>query len=279
MKISIFGKGFVGGTVYEGLKIIGHKVFFFDPKYENSNSLSEVCSKDIDIVFICVPTNPKENGECDISIVENVLETLRKYNYPGIIAIKSTVIPGTTEKLIKKYENEKICHVPEFLRERCAISDFLDNMDILVVGSKKREIAEKIFDVHKFLPKDYVWTSPTEAELIKYFNNVYNALRITFANGFYEVCKKLGADYQKIYQAVIKRNTISGHYLRCSENIRGFDGYCLPKDSRAFSEFVKRLDLEIKPEIFEVVVKDNKKYPKNVLEGMRMEKEVIDYDY
>ena len=117
-------------------------------------------------------------------------------------------------------------------------------------------------------PKKLLW--PLLTELCKYFNNVFNALRITFANGFYDVCKELGADYQNIYDAVIQRSNIDGHYLRVSENIRGFGGYCLPKDTHAFAKLIDKVyGKGFGPKIFDTIVKDNKLYKTTVFQGMR----------
>lgn len=275
MKIGIIGKGFVGSAVYEGLGWVGNEMSFYDPKYPESK-IEDVL--DTECVFICVPTNPKEDGTCNTDIVDTSIIALLHNGYKGVIAIKSTVTPGTTDKIRNTYSLgsdpfPRIVFVPEFLRERSALTDFLDNHDILIVGAYDNKDADVIIQAHRSLPKNVRVMKPLEAELAKYFNNVYNTLRVVFANGFYEVCKHVGADYQKIFDAMIKRENITHHYLRCSESLRGASGPCLPKESIAFMKYVDSLGLSIKPEIFRTIVMDNLKYPKTVIEGTRTEKE------
>ncbi len=253
MKIGIIGKGVVGGAVYDGLQALGHKLSYYDKK-DTETKIENVL--DTEIIFVCVPTNSKIDGTCDISIVQEVTQELDNLNYTGIIAIKSTVIPGTTEQLIQKYPTSRICFVPEFLREKSALSDFIEKHDLLIVGTYDNVVYDIIVESHGDLPMNRVKVPPTEAELVKYFSNVYNSLRVTFANGIFEVCEKLGADYQKVFNASILRSTISPEYLRCSEYFRGYEGHCLPKDSQAFALLVKQLGLE-HISIFDSIVNDN----------------------
>ena len=253
MKIGIIGKGAVGGAVSDGLQQIGHKLSYYDKK-DTQSRIEDVLNSEI--VFICVPTNSNLDGTCDISIVQSTVHALHELNYAGIIAIKSTVIPGTTQELTNQYSNNRICFVPEFLRERSALTDFVDNHDVLIVGTDNVDVYNTVVGCHIHLPKNKIQVSPTEAELAKYFSNVYNSLRVTFANGMFEVCKNLGADYQQVFNASQMRSTITPEYLRCSDYLRGFGGHCLPKDSLAFSLLVKQLGLD-HLNIFDAIVEDN----------------------
>lgn len=264
MKVGVIGKGFVGTAVYEGLGQIDNDMSFHDPKH--GTKLEDI--RHTDVVFVCVPTDMNEDGTCDTSIVEQVLTDLYvDISYEGVVAIKSTVIPGTTEAFQSQFPYLSIVCVPEFLRERSATTDFVLEHDVLIIGSDKVGPAKVVRDAHGNIPKTMRMMAPIEAELAKYFNNVYNAARITFANGFYEVCDNLGADYQKIYDAMVQRSNIDGHYLRASKSMRGFGGYCLPKDSAAFAAMVN--DMELAPSIFSAIVEDNKLYDVTVFEGMR----------
>ena len=98
--------------------------------------------------------------------------------------------------------------------------------------------------MHGSLPDEFVRCTPTEAELIKYFNNIYNATLITFANNFYEVCNHLGVNYTNVKNAVVRRKHISDNYLDCNKNFRGFGGACLPKDTKAIAHLVEQNNLE-----------------------------------
>lgn len=267
MKIGIIGIGVVGGAVKYGMEKLGHDVRIHDIRLDTN--IIDLINTDIN--FICVPTPENKDGSCDISIVESVIENLCDMGYGGIIAIKSTVVPGATKELIIKYGNQNICFVPEFLRERHAISDFTENHDVCVIGadgSYGKWNFDKIKKAHGKYPQKFVLMTTTEAELCKYFSNIFNAMRVTFANGFYEVCEKLGARYSVVKDAVVQRPTIIDLYLDCNKKFRGFAGVCLPKDTAAFAKLAK--DLGVDAGIFSVIVEDNKLYEATVSEGMRM---------
>jgi UDPglucose 6-dehydrogenase len=264
MKIGIVGLGIVGSAVKYGFEKLGHNVTGHDIKDETR--LEDVL--DSEIVYLCLPTPQGEDGNCDISVLEQVSEELLDgHAYGGIVAIKSTVTPGTTVKFQEKFMTEKICHVPEFLRERAAIIDFTDNHDVCVIGTGSDEVFEKVKESHGYYPRKFIRLSPTEAEISKYFNNIYNAMLITFANGFYELCQAKGADYAQVKNAMVQRDHIYNKYLDCNDNLRGFGGMCLPKDTAAISALVKELGLPI--ELFQAIVDDNRKYKTTVFEGMR----------
>lgn len=267
MKIGVVGIGIVGSAVSNGFKSIGHDIYEHDIRY--NTSLEDMVKKNTEVCFICVPTPSTESGECDTRIVEEIVGSLSSMNYSGIVAIKSTVMPGTTNRLSEKFDNLKICFVPEFLRERCALEDFIDNHDLCVVGTEDNEVYQTIMKCHKQLPDKYIKLSPVEAEVIKYFNNVYNATLITFANAFYRLCQDIGADYDMVKNTIVTRKHISDAYLDCSENFRGFGGPCLPKDTRAMAWFANNRNLDIG--LFDMLLKENSKYKTTVYDGMRDE--------
>jgi len=251
MKIGIIGAGVVGNACKQGFTLLGHKVIVHDIKYKTDiKSL-----KKTEIIYICVPTH-KGNKYTD-KIIKNVLKDLQKISFDGIIAIKSTLVPGTTEKLIKE-TNLNICFVPEFLREVHAEKDFIINHNLLAIGCHRKEIFKKIVASHGFLPKNIVSLTPTEAEILKYYSNVYNATKIVFANSMYEICKKLNSNYSKIKDTYILRGTPTSDYLEVNKNLRGYGGTCLPKDVKSFNKLTKQLGLNIS--LFKAVDKDNKKF-------------------
>lgn len=218
----------VGGAVRHGFTRIGHEVFVFDKKMPET-SLQSVLPTEI--VFISVPTPQAADGTCDTSIVEGVVDSLAKANYGGLVTIKSTVEPGTTDHLAKKYPSLRLAFCPEFLRERAMYVDFVENNDVCIIGAYNEKDAELLKDVHGELPKQFAFVTPMEAEFSKYFLNVFNALRIVYANQFYDVVKAAGADYQKIKNAITKHRVVPPVYLDANENMRGFGGACLPKDT------------------------------------------------
>lgn len=284
-KIGICGHlGVVGSAVFEGLRRLGHEVKGHDLRA--GTQLKDLL--DSQVIFICVPTPAREDYHCDTSIVEKVVDELNELKYTGILAIKSTVKPGTCKRLREKYVGdldklslnvvdgfEELLFVPEFLRERSAFYDFTEGHDTLIIGDDlgdkhlgaKTRAARLIEEIHGRYPKQVRYVSLTEAELIKYYSNVFNALRVTWANGFYDICQKMGASYDKVKDAVISRGTINDLYLDCNENMRGFSGPCLPKESKALMALSEELGVPAK--IFRTIVEDNNLYKKTVWEGMR----------
>ena len=198
--------------------------------------------------------------------MEECVHELYRLKYDGIVAIKSTVTPTTTERLIDE-TRMKICFVPEFLRERFAKEDFTKNHDLLAVGTHSSEIYDVVVKCHKEYPKKYAMISPTEAEMLKYYSNIFNSMRVIFANEMYEVCQAVNADYDKVKTTFLKRGTAKDLYLDANENIRGYGGVCLPKDTLAMATFVKKLGLDLK--LFETIHNENKKFKTTVFDGMR----------
>jgi UDPglucose 6-dehydrogenase len=254
MKIGLLGRGTVGKAVYEGLEYLGHEMSFFDPAYEGS-TLADVL--DTDCVFICVPTDQAANGDCDTSIVDHVVKELDDNGYTGLVSIKSTVIPGTTDRLQKQYPKLRMSMVPEFLRAKSALADFVYNHDLLVVGTYTREDADLLIEIHGSFPENIARVTPTEAEVIKYFNNVHHAMSVTFANITYDVCNKLGANYMNVYKAITKRDCINPAYLMANKNMRGYGGHCLPKDTSAWNNLIQNLELPYT--LIQSVIDDNEK--------------------
>ena len=254
MKIGIIGRGTVGKAVYEGLQYLGHQMSFVDPAYPETK-FEDIL--DTECVFICVPTNQAPNGDCDTSIVENVISELSRNSYRGLVGVKSTVIPGTSDRLSSSFPNLRICSVPEFLRAKSALADFMYNHDLLVIGSSREEDFEIVKQIHGHLPTNVACVKPTEAEVIKYFNNVNHSVQIIFANIAFEVCKKLGVHYDAVYHAISKRECFNPAYLMCNDNLRGFGGHCLPKDTSAWNNLIKNLGLEYS--MIQAIIDDNKK--------------------
>ena len=263
MKIGIVGsKGVVGGACFFGFSKLGHEMREHDLVL--GSKLEDVL--DSDLCFVCVPTPSTEDGACDTSIVEKTVKDLSRMGYNGVVAIKSTVTPGTTEKL-RESVNLELCFVPEFLRERCAITDFVEMHDLLAIGTKNERAFELIKEAHGNFPQHIVQLSPTEAEFLKYYSNCFNAMKIIFANEFFEICKNLGADYKKVKDAYVKRGMAKDVYLDVNDNWRGYAGMCLPKDVNAMKSLVSELGLDL--DLFKFLDNENQKFEPTVPKGMR----------
>ncbi len=262
MEIGIIGVGVVGSAVKFGFERLGHDVSYHDT-IKNTSIVDVLHTQ---VCYICVPTPANEDGSCDTSIVESVLDELVEHQYAGIACIKSTVIPGTTERLQKKFR--ALAFVPEFLRERCAITDFIQNHEVCIIGTDNNDFFDVIKQSHGDYPKEFIQCSPTEAEFAKYFHNVHNAMQITFANSFYEICTTMGVDYNKMKNTLKNRSNMNMTYLECNKNYRGFGGVCLPKDTKAMDYLSKQLGLDVK--FFDHILSENEKYSVTVPNGMRL---------
>jgi len=262
MKIGIIGLGAVGTALQRGFEHLNYKVIGHDIKL--NTKIKDLI--DTEIIYICVSTPPTTGGKCDLSAVYSVCKELDQLQYKGVVALKSTSEPGTTAKL--QLETKlNLTYVPEFLRERCAFEDFIYNHEILVVGTSDDEAYRVVVKSHGYLPKDVIKVSVTEAELIKYYCNTYKAMKVVFANAFYEISKSLDADYNAVRSGFLKHTINQQDYTKVDENFRGYGGMCLPKDTSAINSLCKRLNLDI--EIFNAIDKDNKLYKTTVPKGMR----------
>ena len=264
MRVGIVGIGVVGSAIKYGFEKLGHDVLPHDLRL--GTKLEDVVPSEI--CFLCLPTPSMADGSCDTYVVESVVADLRDLDYAGVVAIKSTVSPGTTQRLIEEHSWDSICFVPEFLRERCASIDFIENHDVCIVGTQEEWIYDKIVSVHGKYPNSFRRLTPTEAELSKYFNNIYNATLITFANSFFEVCEQTGANYTNVKNAITTREHIQDIYLDCNKNFRGFGGMCLPKDTKAIAALCR--DAEINVDFFDILIRENNKYKITVFDGMRL---------
>lgn len=168
MYIGIIGYGVVGKALAYGFKKLGHTIYIYDIAYKEYSDIVPllVC----DITFVALPTPMNEDGSCDTSIVEQVLDYYIHGGYKGIIAIKSTVPIGTTDKLIQKYPYAKICHNPELLKERYAMCD-MKNQDICLIGTDDDFIFNILAEFHKPFVKKIIRLKTNETEAAKYFNN------------------------------------------------------------------------------------------------------------
>ena len=263
MKIGLIGLGVVGKACKEGFEHCGYNVVAHDIALDTK--IEDVL--ETEITYLCVPTPTNDKGECDTSIIESDIHDLRQLEYKGVIAIKSTVEPGTTARLIKQYD-DKIVFVPEFLKERSAEYDFIFDHRLLLVGTENVNYYYLVQRSHGKLPDDIMRVPPTEAELMKYYHNTFNALRVVFANVMFEISDKLNVSYDTVKEAFLKNSDLPDEYLDVKPELRGYGGACLPKDVLAMNNACKKLGIPNK--LFEYIDKENKLFKKTVFKGMRL---------
>lgn len=237
-KIGIVGYGYVGKALHSFFKK-HYDVFIFDPLMNNTHTKDEV--NKCDVVFVSVPTPRGENGECDVSIVEDTIEWLDV----DVIVIKSTVEIGTTERLIEKY-NKNIVFSPEYIGESTYWSPYDFHTDMketpfFIFGGKK-ETCNKVIDI--FLPvtgpcKRYIVSDSKTAEMAKYMENSFYATKITFCNEMYDICESLDIEWNEARELWLADPRINPMHTAVFKDKRGFSGKCLPKDTSALNHIAK----------------------------------------
>ena len=273
MTITVVGTGYVGlvtaalfaklGNSVWGLDIDKEKleklkngqIPFFEPelgslvkegvtsgklKFTDSYRQSVSCS---DVVFICVGTPPKKNGDYDLSYVyESAKQTalaLKKY---AVVAIKSTVPPSTGKKVqeiisVNTAIPFDVASCPEFLREGTAVSDSF-NPSRIVIGADCRKATDLLLKLHEPLKAPRIICSMVSAQLIKYAANAFLATKISFINSIAYICDKTGADIKEVSRGLGLDPRIGQSFLNAG---LGYGGSCFPKDTWALISFSKRL--------------------------------------
>lgn len=267
MKIAFIGHGYVGlvtAAVFADLGntvwVVGHTpekiaklkkgiATFFEP------GLAELLKRNVDagrlmftldykeavvpseIVFICVGTPPKAGGEADLSSVFSAAESVAKVlvGYK-VVVTKSTVPPGTNKKvgeILARYKPQgasfAIASVPEFLREGTAIEDTL-HPDRVVIGTTSERAQTLILELHKSINGKTVLCNLETAELIKYASNALLSTKISFANAIALLSEKVGADAERVLEAVGLDKRLGRSFLFPGV---GYGGSCFPKDVKA----------------------------------------------
>lgn len=262
--LGIIGWGVVGQAVGEGFKKNPeNKIFWWDKYKKGPYSLDRVIKKS-EVLFICVPTPMfSDNSGIDLSVVkEAVAKVASKISSTDkILVIKSTVVPGTTEGLSKKYPKVRFAMNPEFLTEANAFWDFL-HPDRTVIGTFHESVAAKLSQIYQGLygPNSKIFiTDPTTAEMVKYMSNAFLSTKVMFANEIYDICSALGIKYEEVKNMVAADERIGTTHLDVT-TVRGFGGKCFPKDMVALLGFAR--EKKVPTELLDIVWKKNLKIRK-----------------
>jgi len=296
MNISIFGLGYVGSVGLACLAQLGHKVVGVDTnelkvRFINQGQ-SPIVEKDLEtlileqhkkgsiraitsaaeavhqteVSFICVGTPSTSEGHLNLDgifrVSSEIAKGIRAKTGFHVIAIRSTVLPGTNAKIsdILQQESGKIpgkdfavVSNPEFLREGTAIKDYYDP-PLTLIGSLSDRAIEMMKEVYSGINAPLVTTDIKVAEMIKYVNNAFHALKVSFANEIGSICKKLGIDSHELMRifCMDTRLNISPYYLKPGF---AYGGSCLPKDLKALCTLAH--DLYLKCSVIESIDTSN----------------------
>lgn len=232
------------------------------------------------ITFITVGTPSKPNGSIDLRYVKSsaceIGKTLKKKEIYHLIVVKSTVLPGTTEKIVKPIIEAHsgkdcgadfgLCMNPEFLREGSALHDAL-NPDRVVIGEydkRSGDVLENLYrDFYGEKAPPIIRTNLATAELIKYASNAFLATKISFINFIANLCQKIpGADVKKIAEGMGLDKRICPSFLNAG---LGYGGSCFPKDVKALIAYSKSLGCD-ETALLEAVEKINELQPYKAIE-------------
>lgn len=308
-RISIVGTGYVGLSTAVGFASKGYSVItsthdrekalkinqgippFYEPNLEDllkdavkNHKLECVLSSEdavgtTDITFIATGTPSKRDGSIDLKYIEvsarEIGEALKKKEPYHLVVIKSTVVPGTSEKAVRptieRYSGKKccvdfgLCMSPEFLRQGTSLYDTL-NPDRIVIGEHDRKSGDYLESLYREFYGEktppIVRTNPSSAELIKYASNALLATKISFINTVANMCEKIrGADVKEVALAMGLDRRIGPEFLNAGV---GYGGSCFPKDIKAIIALSRTLGYE--PELLEAVENINHAQPQRAVE-------------
>lgn len=245
--IAVVGLGFVGSALWKSFE---HKkvtpLFVFD-KFKNGGigSLEECLQSRI--LFICLPTpyneDTKEYGK---EAINETMERLAACDYAGVVVIKSTVEPGTTEDFSRRYPKLSILHNPEFLSAATAFHDFHNQKHIVLgAGSNcSEDQVQGVYDFyHTFYPEAEIsLCGSNESESMKSFVNCFYALKIQFFNELFLLCQSNGTDFNTVRDLMLKNKWINPMHTSVPgrDGKLSYGGGCFPKDTNALLQHMKR---------------------------------------
>ena len=253
INIGIIGFGFVGSSVaygfspQTGFDQAELRVYDKDPT-KSTHTMEEVLDNS-DFVFLSVPTPANRDGSIDLTILENVLKEINDHGTKDgcIILVRSTIVPGTTRKFQEKFSDITLVFNPEFLTERSAKFDFINQARFIIGGepADTYKIAQ-LLKIRFGSSTPIIETNFETAEFIKYMNNCYFATKVSFMNEMKLVADKSNVDWHVAVDGFVRDGRVGHSHLAVPgpDGRKGFGGSCFPKDIQAFIEYSKSLGLE-----------------------------------
>lgn len=299
--VAVLGMGYVGCVSAACLAQLGYQVTgidrdaikiasinaghapFFEPGLEElvSNNIQagrltatqEIAAiHDADIALICVGTPSARNGNIGLDqlrrVTQEMAQTIAQRTKPLVVAVRSTVFPGTCEDLVIRafagYNMVSVVSHPEFLREGIAVKDFMEP-SLIVIGGEEQQSIDRVASLYASLPADVSKVSLRTAEMIKYACNAYHAVKIAFANEIGTLSARLDIDPGEVMATLCQdtKLNISPTYLKPGF---AFGGSCLPKDLRALTYRAASLDLSVP--LLESAIPSNQQHLSRALEAI-----------
>jgi nucleotide sugar dehydrogenase len=236
--IGFIGQGFIGKNYADDFEQRGYQVVRYALEGEHAANKNRIV--DCDIVFIAVPTPTNPEG-FDLSIVESVIPLTRS---GATVIVKSTIMPGSIERLAKKFPDRYLMHSPEFLREARAAYDAA-NPERNIIGipedtEEYKKRADEVFSVLPAAPFSRL-TSARAAELVKYAGNNFLFMKVVYANLLFDLSSSLGIPYDEVKEMLAADSRIGPSHLsvlhasgHTDKSGRGAGGHCFIKDFETF---------------------------------------------
>jgi UDPglucose 6-dehydrogenase len=251
--IGIVGLGYVGGAVLHAYKLKGYDVHTFDVDLSKNPTcvhFEELITR-ANLIYVAVPTPMKSTGECDTSIVEQVVDDICTSTEHVTIIIKSTVPPETTDKLQARHPNHYILFNPEFLTEANYLNDYL-NQEVVLLGKPDtvpQHVAEWILEhqVGTMHSIKFAQIVPARvAELYKYTANLFLATKVAFANELYDIASSINIDWNQFTNLLREDSRLGKSHWKVPgpDGHRGFGGTCFPKDLSGLINYAKTKDIQ-----------------------------------
>lgn len=254
--IGIIGLGYVGEAIADAY--YAHQFYGIvkhDPLKTINATTEDLLS--CQAIFVCVPTPRKEDGSCDSSILESVLDMLAYIKYEGVIISKCTATPDVYEQLSAKHGN--LVHIPEFLTAANASKDYLSGR-FAIIGGRIRAYMHEAERIVKIGQPNLEWVefcSIKEAALAKYAVNTFLATKVVFFNELYNLCQATGADYKQVQRMFLLDDRIGPSHTSVpgSDGNQGFGGHCFPKDTEALLQYAESVNSPL--DVLDSAVKKN----------------------
>ena len=252
-KVGIVGIGFVGNAIRLAMQDACNLVLIDSDPKRNQNRFEELF--DCEAIFVCVPSPQGDDGRCDTSIMEGVLEKLEKFT--GVIISKCTASPEVYTQLNERYNN--LVHAPEFLVAATANQDYVNGTFAFIGGKIKayRDQAAQIIKLGQLNLTTIHHCTIAEAAMAKYTINTFLATKVIWMNEMYQLCEKMNIDFKMVMAMATTDQRIGSSHTRVpgTDGQFGFGGACFPKDTAALLKIAE--DYGVPLNVLDAAVKKN----------------------